>query len=84
MITKLTTAPKDETLEIVEINSGMTAKRRLNSMGVYINDILKKYNDAKWGPVLVENQSSNIAKIALGRKLAEKIIVKVNGVGNGE
>ena len=71
----LTEALSKKKLVISEILSGQDIKRRLGSMGIHKNDSLIKINDTKWGPVLVQNVSNGTGKVALGRGLAEKIIV---------
>jgi Fe2+ transport system protein FeoA len=68
-------APTDTTLKIVQICSGIEAKRKLTSLGIHINDSLVKLNEAKWGPLLVQNLSNGNDKIAVGRGLASNIIV---------
>ena len=72
----LTSAPADRRLVIKEINAGLDIKKRLNVMGLHVNDELIKHTWAKWGPVLVQNTSNSGAKVALGRNLAEMIIVE--------
>lgn len=68
-------APIDTKLIILEICSGIEAKRKLTSMGIHINDSIVKINEAKWGPLLVQNLSNGSDKIAVGRGLASKIMV---------
>ncbi len=72
----LTEADSKKNIIIKEIISGMRAKRKLSSMGLHINDLLIKLNDSGQGPVLIENVSNGNYKLALGRGLAEKIIVE--------
>ena len=72
---RLTEAPKGKDLEILYIKAGTEARRRLNSMGFHIGDVVLKLSNGKWGPVIVQNISSHTTKTALGRGLAEKIIV---------
>lgn len=69
-------APSNRELEVKEINAGMLAKRRLISMGIHAGDKLFKYNGASWGPVLVKNVTLNASKIAIGKRLAAKIVVR--------
>ena len=71
----LTEAKSEKKLTIREILSGMGLKRKLNSMGIHINDNVVKVNDTKWGPILVQNISNGSTKLALGRHLCDKIIV---------
>ena len=42
----------------------------------YIDDELIKLNNPKWGPILVQNISNGTNKLALGRGLAENILVE--------
>ena len=73
-------APSNTELEVKEINAGMTAKKRLISMGVHAGDKLIKYNGSSWGPVLIKNVTLNSSKIAIGKRLASRIVV---GYENG-
>jgi Fe2+ transport system protein FeoA len=72
----LLTAPSNKTLEVLEINAGDAAKKRLMSMGIHIGDRLLKYNDSSWCPVLIKNITLNSSKIAIGKLLAAKILVR--------
>ncbi|HLP61065.1 MAG TPA: FeoA domain-containing protein [Candidatus Deferrimicrobium sp.] len=74
-ITNLLKAPPDYALEVLKIEAGDTARKRLISMGIHIGDRLMKYNDSSWCPVLVKNISLDSAKIAIGQFLAAKITV---------
>ncbi len=74
---KLTDAPADKKLKIKEITAGGDIKRHLTIMGLHVNDILIKQTWAKWGPVLVQNLSNSESKVAIGRGLADKIIVEI-------
>ena len=71
----LSDAPPDRELEVLEINAGHTAKRRLISMGIHAEDKLIKYTNSSWGPVLIKNITLNSAKMAIGKRLASKIMV---------
>jgi len=68
-------APPDVELEVKEINAGTFASKRLVSMGLHTGDKLVKFGKASWGPVLIKNVSLNASKIAIGRRLANKILV---------
>ncbi len=72
----LTDAPVDIVLKIVEISSGEHSKRKLSTMGIQIDNSIVKLNDTRWGPVLVKNPENGMNRLALGRHLAEKIIVR--------
>lgn len=73
--TNLLEAPANRELEVLEINAGQTAKKRLISMGIHVEDKLMKYSNSSWGPVLIKNVTLNSTKIAIGKRLASKIIV---------
>jgi len=68
-------APANTELEVKEINAGVMAKRRLISMGIHTGDKVIKFNGASWGPVLIKNITLNTSKIAIGNRLAFKILV---------
>jgi Fe2+ transport system protein FeoA len=78
MTNDLVNAPSEIELEVIEINAGQTAKKRLISMGVHPGDKIIKYNCASWCPVLIKNNTLDSSKIAIGRRLASKIIVEYN------
>ena len=72
--TNLLEAPANVELEVIGINAGPWAKRRLISMGIHAGDKLIRYNGS-WGPILIKNITTDSTKIAIGRGLAQKIIV---------
>lgn len=69
-------APPNKALEVLEINAGDAARMRLMSMGIHIGDRVMKYNENSWCPVLVKNITLNSSKIAIGKMLAAKILVR--------
>ena len=71
----LVEAPANVELAVLEINAGLLARKRLIAMGVHIEDKLVKFNSSAWGPVLLQNVTLNSSKIAVGRRLAQKILV---------
>lgn len=71
----LLAAPANVELEVLEVNAGHFARKRLIAMGIQYRDKLVKYSDVSWGPVLIKNVTLNGSRIALGRKLAQKIVV---------
>jgi Fe2+ transport system protein FeoA len=75
IIMKLTEAPVDKEIKILKIEAENEVKKRLNAMGIHINDYLMKLNKSGTGPVLIQNITNNASKIALGNDLAEKILV---------
>lgn len=72
----LAEAPAERKLKVTSINAGADIRKRLNVMGIHINDILVKQTWAKWGPILVMNESNGNSKLAIGRGLADKIFVE--------
>lgn len=71
----LVEAPSEIMLKINEILSGNEMRRKLSNLGLHVDDVVIKVNDNKWGPVLLQNLTNDYVKVALGRGLAEKIIV---------
>ncbi|MCK5059106.1 MAG: ferrous iron transport protein A [Candidatus Aminicenantes bacterium] len=72
----LNDAPANNELEVLDIDAGRFARQRLIAMGIHPGDKLLKFNDASWGPVLIQNVTLNSSKIAIGRRLAQKILVR--------
>lgn len=72
-------APSNIKLEVKEIDAGAMATKRLISMGIHAGDLLVKYTDSSWGPVLVQNVTQNSSKIAIGKRLASTIKVAYPG-----
>lgn len=68
-------APVDRELTVMDILAGPHPRRRLISMGIHPGDRVIKYRSANWGPVLIRNVTQNATRIAIGRGLAQKIIV---------
>jgi Fe2+ transport system protein FeoA len=71
----LADAPPGTELEVLEIKAGMNARKRLISMGIHAGDKLVKFNGSAFCPVLIKNVTLNSAKIAIGNRLATKIMV---------
>lgn len=68
-------APIEHELEVLEIDADACAKMRLISMGIHIGDKLVKLNDSSFCPVLIKNITLNASKIAIGNRLAARIMV---------
>ena len=69
-------APKNKSMRIVDLLGGDGVRRRLFAMGFHKGDIIELDSQAiLQGPVLVWNVSTD-AKIALGRGIAQKILVE--------
>ncbi len=74
---RLADAPHDSSLRIVDILGGHGVRRRLFALGFHKDDIIEL--DSKsilGGPVLVRNLTSETS-VALGRGIAQKIMVEV-------
>jgi len=71
----LVKAPPGTELEVIELEAGMDARKRLISMGIHTGDKLVKLTASVWGPVLVRNVTLNSSKIAIGKRLASRILV---------
>lgn len=70
-------APRDRTLKIVAILGGEGVRRRLFSLGFHKDDLLEVNSQALFrGPLLVKNLTSD-ASVALGRGVAQKIMVEI-------
>jgi Fe2+ transport system protein FeoA len=68
-------APSHEELKVVDIESGREAKQKLFDLGLHVDDVIVKLNNNKRGPVLLQNNMTNMSKLAIGMELAKKIIV---------
>lgn len=74
----LTEAPQNVPLKVVRILGGHGIRRRLLAMGFHPGDIVELDAAAPFnGPVVVRNVRSD-TKIALGRGVAQKIIVSAD------
>ncbi len=69
-------APANIELLVDDILAGREAKRRLLSIGIRQSDIVMKLNSPPWGAILVKNITTGSTKLAVGRNLAGKIMVK--------
>jgi Fe2+ transport system protein FeoA len=73
---KLTEAPNDKSFQISKFNLDIDSRHRLHTMGIHLKDIFTKQSTSSFGPILIQNMSNNSTKIALGRELAEKIVIE--------
>ncbi len=72
---KLTEMGTDKKCKVVEFNGGQNMKTKLENLGIRIgNQITVNNNSFMGGPITVMAGST---KVAIGRKMAEKIIVEV-------
>ena len=74
-LTTLKDAESHKKLRIRQINPGKEFRRKLNSLGVRAGDLIIKTNNSHLGPVLIKNLSMDSPAIAVGRGIAEKILV---------
>ena len=68
----LSMAKENEMLRIEKILGGNNLRQRLSAMGLYEGNTVKVYSNGSNGPVIVAVANS---KIAIGRGMAQKIIV---------
>lgn len=62
--------------KVLEIEGGWHLRRRLNQIGIHVGDQLQVVRGAMFGgPVLIR---IHFCEIALGKGMADRIIVKVN------
>ncbi|TFF88589.1 MAG: ferrous iron transport protein A [Promethearchaeota archaeon] len=74
LIRCLTECGRGEEVEVLSVNAGFNARRRLSNLGIYPGSIIRKRKDAPFrGPLQVIVKGTNIV---LGRGLASKIFVK--------
>lgn len=75
----LTQAPYDKQLRIMHILGGHGVRRRLLSLGFHKNHIIElDSRSILRGPILVRDLTSDTS-IALGRGIAQKIMVEIVG-----
>jgi Fe2+ transport system protein FeoA len=72
----LVDAPAGKELTVLQLEAGMEARKRLISMGIHAGDKLVKTGNSTWCPVLVQNVTLNSSKIAIGNRLASRIMVE--------
>ncbi|MEW6012519.1 MAG: FeoA family protein [Elusimicrobiales bacterium] len=60
-------------LKVVQINGGHNIVKKLNSMGIFDGSLIEKIASYNHGPVIVKVMNS---QLAIGRGMAEKIIVE--------
>ncbi len=68
----LSMANKDKFLKITNIVGGRNVKQRLSALGLYPGSVIKMVTNDFGGPLIVEVNNS---KIAIGRGMAQKILV---------
>ncbi|OGU57287.1 MAG: hypothetical protein A2X64_10785 [Ignavibacteria bacterium GWF2_33_9] len=70
-------APVNQVLIIRSINGMGEILRNLSIQNIHINDKIIKIKGGFLGPLLIQRLHDNI-KVALGKGVAEKIIVEIN------
>ena len=76
LIKCLTDCDKGEELEVVRVNAGYKAKKRLAEMGLIPGSKIIKKKSAPWkGPLEIKVKGTSLV---IGRGLAEKVLVKCN------
>ena len=74
LIKCLTECDRGEEVEVVSVNAGFNARRRLYNLGIYPGSIIIRKQGAPFrGPLQVIVKGTNIV---LGRGLASKILVR--------
>jgi len=74
---RLTEAPQGTPLRIIDVLGGHGVRRRLMALGFHPGDLIERNSDALFGgPVLVKNLTAG-SSVALGRGIAQKIIVEI-------
>ena len=77
LIKCLTECQKGDSVNVLSVNTGFKAKRRLANLGVVPGVIIKKKHSAPWkGPLGIIVKGSDIV---IGRGLASKIMVECEG-----
>lgn len=70
-------APKGKALKILNIDGGDGVRRRLMALGFHKDDLVELNSQAIWrGPIVVRNLTSD-TRVALGRGVAQKILVEI-------
>ena len=70
----LTMAPPGEAVRLVAIHGGQRVRKRLADLGLTPGTVLKVVQGDAWGPLIVAFKDD--ARLALGRGMAHKILVK--------
>lgn len=76
-INTLTEAPSEQRFTILNFNADSEVIKKFNSIGIHVDDDYIKFQESKWGPILIKNLSMGSSMIAIGRKLADKIEVGI-------
>jgi len=76
MAIKLTNLKKGKKARVLEIDGGMNAKRKLQAMGIFPSVEVTIVHSIEKGPVVIKAGNTTIA---IGRGMAEKVMVDVNG-----
>ena len=70
-------APRDKQLRIVDLQGGHGVRRRLLALGIHKQDIVElDSRSILGGPLLIRDLTSETS-VALGRGIAQKIMVEI-------
>jgi Fe2+ transport system protein FeoA len=74
-IISLNQVPCGKPFKIIQISTGLEARKKLLALGIHVGDLISKINQTRWNPVLIRNLTTHSSKIAIGQGLARKIMV---------
>ncbi len=74
---KLSEIDNNINFSIAEIRLDLESKRRLNNMGICRHDYYERQAGKGKGPIIIRNLSTNSTPIAIGRNLADGILVSI-------
>jgi Fe2+ transport system protein FeoA len=70
-------APENVPLKITELRSGIGLKKQLSTIDLYTSEIIIKLKGARFGPILIQKLKERNERFAIGRGIADKIIVEL-------
>ena len=74
-IISLNQVPSGKPYKIIQITTGLEARKKLLALGIHVGDFISKINQSRWSPVLIQNLTTHSSKIAISHGLARKIMV---------
>ncbi|MDT3738470.1 MAG: hypothetical protein RO257_03085 [Candidatus Kapabacteria bacterium] len=77
---RLISVTNNSSFRILDFKLDMESRKRLNNMGIFRNDLYIRTAGNGMGPVLIQNLTNHSTPIALGRELAEGIVVELTEV----
>jgi len=69
--------PENVPLKITELRSGIGLKKQLSTIDLYTSEIIIKLKGARFGPILIQKLKERNKRSAIGRGIADKIIVEL-------